>query len=140
MNGQELTLDQDTENADPEQDYGAYQPIRTSVPVAANGQNGQLTQLTNANANHNGGGPIKCNLCGVIVRDRTMLHYHKNQCTATKNTQHLPVRRAGQSPFNMSNSKGHCCYHCDRIFPTKEELKHHVTELSKINQASEYWL
>jgi len=79
----------------------------------------------------------KCNICGQLMRDRNRLRLHKQQCA--KNYQ-LPVRKPGQpvqsnSRVGIGQGKGHCCYHCDRMFPTKDELRNHVAEISKMNLA-----
>ena len=87
----------------------------------------------NHSRSHNG---VKCNLCGQMLRDRMTLRIHKLQCT--KNYQ-LPVRKSGHSGSvvlsGRSTVKGHCCYHCDRMFPSKDELRNHVAEISKMNLA-----
>ena len=78
----------------------------------------------------------KCNICGQLMRDRNRLRMHKLQCA--KNYQ-LPLRKSGQPVVNsrvgIGQGKGHCCYHCDRMFPTKDELRNHVAEINKKNLA-----
>ena len=85
------------------------------------------------NGNHRGGN--QHTYVAKMVRERPPAA-HKNP--SARSYHQLPVRRAGQSLSGNPSGvtpKGHCCYHCDRMFPSKDELRAHVAEISKMNLA-----
>jgi hypothetical protein len=100
-------------------DHLQRQPLHETRPVQNHHYN---VSQTNAG--------IKCNLCDKMVKDRSALRIHQYEC---KRNYQLPVRKAGQSASVIQ--PGNQCFHCDRLFPSIEDLRAHVAELSKMNLA-----
>jgi len=71
---------------------------------------------------------VQCPLCNEFFENKAAVKLHRYQCVMDRA---LKVRKPGQ-PINTQH-KGFCCFHCDRLFPTREELRIHVNEVNSQN-------
>lgn len=88
---------------------------------------------------------VQCPLCNEFFENKAAVKLHRYQVEMKKNItflrfqcvmdRALKVRKPGQ-PINTQH-KGFCCFHCDRLFPTREELRIHVNEVN--SQNLRYW-
>lgn len=111
-----LIIDQGDENAD----HGVVAPVEH--------YDADIAKTEGYADNKNWQPPVQCPLCNEYFEDRAAVRIHRYQCVHDRD---LPVRKPGQ-PINTP-TKGYCCFHCDRLFPTREELRIHVNEVNNQN-------
>ena len=84
---------------------------------------------------------VQCPLCNEFFENKAAVKLHRYQVEINNISfslrfqcvmdRALKVRKPGQ-PINTQH-KGFCCFHCDRLFPTREELRIHVNEVNSQN-------